>query len=87
MTNFFSVIKYFMYKKGLDLNVNMKEDTNEIRTFTKHLNEKNDHLKKVDINVLKKRIQSTQEKENKKNIIIITFFLIIFSTIGIYLSI
>ena len=76
-----------MYKKGSDLNVNMKEDLNEIRTFTKHLNEKNDHLKKVDINVLKKRIQSTQEKENKKNIIIITFFLIIFSTIGIYLSI
>ena len=76
-----------MNKKGLDLKVDMKQDPNLIATYTKPLSEKNNHLKKVDINVLKKRIQSTHEKENKKNIIIVTFFLVIFSTIGVYLSI
>ena len=76
-----------MIKKGLNLDVDMKQDPNVIKKYTKPLYEKNDHPKKVDINVLKKRIQSIREKENKKSIIIVTFFLVIFSTIGVYLSI
>ncbi len=42
--------------------------------------------KRVDINVLRARAQSIQEKENLKNSIIIIFFVIALATAGIYLS-
>ena len=40
--------------------------------------------KKVDINILKARVQAVQNKENKKNILIFTFLLIILGTLGIF---
>ncbi|MDB3888089.1 hypothetical protein N9341_00955 [Candidatus Pelagibacter sp.] len=43
--------------------------------------------KRVDINVLKSRIQEKQSKETRQNLIIFACFLLAFSTLGIYLSI
>ena len=42
--------------------------------------------KKVDINVLKSRVQEIQNKENKKNIIILVSFIFVIGTLIIYLS-
>ena len=41
---------------------------------------------RVDINVLKSRIQERQNKEYKQNITIFVFFLITLGALGIYLS-
>ena len=43
--------------------------------------------KRVDINVLKARAQSIQNKENIKNSIIVVFFLTLLGAVGIYFSI
>ena len=45
------------------------------------------HIKKVDINVLKARASDIHKKENRKNISIFAFILITMTLIGIYLSI
>ena len=42
--------------------------------------------KKVDINVLKARVQDIQNKENKKNITILISFLIAIAILVFYLS-
>tara|TARA_B110001452_G_scaffold242662_1_gene225589 strand:+ start:1200 stop:1409 length:210 start_codon:yes stop_codon:yes gene_type:complete len=41
---------------------------------------------RVDINVLKSRIQDKQNKEQKQNISIFIFFVIMLGAVGIYLS-
>ena len=43
--------------------------------------------KKVDINILKAKAQEIENKENRKNISIFIFFLLILGVFGIYLSI
>ncbi len=43
--------------------------------------------KRVDINVLKARAQSIQNKENLKNSIIIIFFIMVLAIAGVYFSI
>ena len=43
--------------------------------------------KKVDINVLKARAQDIQNKENRRNLLILFVFLIILIAAGIFLSI
>ena len=48
---------------------------------------KNKSSKKVDINVLKSKIQKAENLELKKNIIIISFSIIGLLSLGIYLSI
>ena len=47
------------------------------------------HLKasnRVDINVLKSKLQETESKENKKNIFIFTSLILVLGFIGIYFS-
>ena len=47
------------------------------------------HLKasnRVDINVLKSKLQETESKENKKNIFIFTSLILALAIIGIYFS-
>ena len=51
------------------------------------LKSEENHIKKVDINVLKARASDIQKKENRKNISIFVFILITMTLIGIYLSI
>ena len=41
---------------------------------------------RVDINVLKARVQEAQNKESKKNLTIFAFFIALLGFLGIYLS-
>ena len=41
---------------------------------------------RVDINVLKSKLQETESKENKKNIFIFTSLILVLGFIGIYFS-
>ena len=41
---------------------------------------------RVDINVLKSKLQETESKEFKKNLLILTFLIFTLGVIGIYLS-
>lgn len=75
-----------MDNKGFKVNSTVLE-TPYIETNTKKpSNFKGKQSQKVDINVLIARAQEIQSKENKKNIFIFLFFLLILGTIGIYLS-
>tara|TARA_B100000965_G_scaffold293518_1_gene251409 strand:- start:594 stop:824 length:231 start_codon:yes stop_codon:yes gene_type:complete len=42
--------------------------------------------KRVDINILKSKLQETESKEFKKNIFIFSFLFLILAFLGIYLS-
>ena len=76
-----------MLNKGLEAEINMDETPNLKVSDDRPLKDSNNQSKKVDINVLKARVQELQNKENKKNIFIFTFFLIALATLGIYLSV
>ena len=77
-----------MTNKGLDAEITLGETPNfEEVAEEKPLKKTNsDRPKKVDINVLKARVQETQDKENKKNIAIFVFFLVVLGALGIFLS-
>jgi hypothetical protein len=53
----------------------------------KPLKSEENQIRKVDINVLKARVQESQNRENKKNILIFTFLLTVLGAVGIYFSI
>ena len=55
-------------------------------TEEKPFKSENNRPKKVDINVLKARVQELQNKENKKNILIFSIFLVALAVIGILLT-
>ena len=76
-----------MNKKGFEANVYFEETPNLEQTADKPLKSGNKRTMKVDINELKARAQKIQNRENKKNIFIFVFFLLIISAAGIYLSI
>ena len=76
-----------MTEKGFEAEINFEETPNYIISEEKPLNLNKNLIKKVDINVLKARAQQVQNKENRKNIITLTLFLIIIGTLGILLSI
>ena len=42
--------------------------------------------KRVDINILKSKLQETESKEFKKNIFIFSFLILVLTSLGIYLS-
>ena len=75
-----------MDKKGLEAEF-LNETPNFRETVDKPLELKKNNIRKVDINVLKARAQAAQSKENKKNIFIFCFFLVMLGVVGIYLSI
>ena len=53
----------------------------------KSLKSEENQIRKVDINVLKARVQESQNRESKKNILIFTFLLTVLGAVGIYFSI
>ena len=76
-----------MINKGLDAEITLGETPNFEVAEEKPLKKTNlDRPKKVDINVLKARVQETQNKENKKNLAIFIFFLVVLGALGIFLS-
>ena len=76
-----------MIDKGLETNVVFEETPNLKMSDNKSLKLEENHIKKVDINVLKARAADIQQKESRKNISIFIFTLITFCLIGLYLSI
>ena len=75
-----------MIDKGLETEIVFKETPNLKMSDNKSLKLEENHIKKVDINVLKARAADIQQKESRKNISIFIFILITFCLTGIYLS-
>ena len=76
-----------MQNKNLELS-SYKNETLSIDTKTKsNLSLNENRAKRVDINVLKSRIQEKQSKETRQNITIFTLFLLAFCFLGIFLAI
>ena len=76
-----------MSDKGFEADISLNQTPNFEVTDEKPLKSNQIKQKKVDINVLKARAQEIQDKENRKNVFIFIFFLIILGAVGIYLSI
>ena len=75
-----------MEKKGFDTEISLDETPKfkvpEKKPFKTNVN----RTKKVDINILKDRLQQIQNKEQKKNISIFISFLLILGALGVFLS-
>ena len=75
-----------MLTKGFtDTNSNL-ETPNDIGITEKPLNSKPIIPQRVDINVLKSKLQETESKELKKNVLILSVLVLGIAIIGIYLS-
>ena len=71
--------------KGFADNQASIETPNDIGVTEKPLN--NETIsKRVDINVLKSKLQETESREFKKNILILSILILALGIIGIYLS-
>ena len=76
-----------MINKGFDIKTSVDVTPDMEVDLKKPLKSKENITKRVDINILKTRIQERESKEYKQNVIIFLFFLISLGTLGIYLSI
>ena len=76
----------FMTTKGFaDNNTNI-ETPNDINVSEKPLNPKKISSGRVDINVLKSKLEAQQGKEFRKNVFIFSFCVLLLGSIGIFLS-
>lgn len=76
-----------MFEKSLKTEITLNETPNFKVIAERPLNKENNQTKKVDINVLKARVQRIESKEKKKNIFIFVFILTVLAVVGIYVSI
>ena len=65
---------------------NDTENQKDINSTNKSLNTDKMKSNRVDINVLKSKLEDEQNKEFKKNILIFSLFAFILGSVGIYLS-
>ena len=72
--------------KGFTEKTNNIETPNDINVTEKPLNTKKISSGRVDINVLKSKLEAEQSKELRKNIFIFSFCVILLGSIGIFLS-
>ena len=75
-----------MGKKSFESEIDLNETPNFNLTEEKPSNLEKNLSKKVDINVLVARAQGERNRENRKNIFFIIFFLTIIGITGIILS-
>ena len=75
-----------MENKGFTENKISIETPKDVNVAEKPLENRNYKHRKVDINILKARAQEIQNKENKKNILIFIFSLLVLVTLAVYLS-
>ena len=68
-----------------DVNTNLETPNSNITT-EKPLTEKKKNSKRVDINILKSKLQETESRELRKNIYILSSLVLGLSVLGIYLS-
>ena len=76
-----------MTEKGFETEITLDETPNLKINVEKPLKDEDKTPKKVDINVLKKRFNENQNKENRKNAIIIGSVLFLLLLTGIFVSI
>tara|TARA_B100000902_G_scaffold49847_1_gene56626 strand:- start:597 stop:827 length:231 start_codon:yes stop_codon:yes gene_type:complete len=72
--------------KGFTDTKNNIETPNDIVMAEKPLKKEQTNPKRVDINVLKSKLQETESKELKKNLYLLSFLIIGLGVLGIYLS-
>ena len=75
-----------MTSKGFTDNANNIETPSDINVSEKPLNSKKISSGRVDINVLKSKLEAEQGKEFRKNIFIFSFCVLLLGSIGIFLS-
>ena len=75
-----------MTSKGFAENTNNIKTPNNIDVTEKPLNSNKISSGRVDINVLKSKLEAEQSKELRKNIFIFSFCVLLLGSIGIFLS-
>ena len=75
-----------MINKGFEDNKLNIETPNGVEVTEKPLKNNQNRTQRVDINVLKSKLQETESKEFKKNISILTILVFALIILGIYLS-
>ena len=75
-----------MNTKGFTDNQNNVETPNGVVVTEKPLKSERMRPERVDINVLKSKLQETESKEFKKNLIILSTLVLGLGILGIYLS-
>tara|TARA_B100000424_G_C22923176_1_gene491170 strand:+ start:61 stop:291 length:231 start_codon:yes stop_codon:yes gene_type:complete len=75
-----------MTTKGFTENADNIETPNDINATEKPLNTKQINTGRVDINILRSKLEEQQSKELRKNITIFTLCIFLLGAIGIYLS-
>ena len=75
-----------MNTKGFTDTNNNIETPNDINVSEKPLNQKKISSGRVDINVLKSKLEAQQGKEFRKNVFIFSFCVLLLGSIGIFLS-
>ena len=75
-----------MENKGFTENRTNIVTPNSFVITEKPLKKKETTSKRVDINILKSKLQETESKEFKKNISIFSFLILALAFVGIYLS-
>ena len=80
------MFKFMMTNKGFtDTSANI-ETPNDMGIAEKPLKSKADTSNRVDINVLKSKLQETESKEFKKNVAILSTLVLGLGILGVYLS-
>tara|TARA_B000000437_G_scaffold4312_1_gene3968 strand:+ start:360 stop:590 length:231 start_codon:yes stop_codon:yes gene_type:complete len=62
------------------------ETPNDVNVAEKPLKTDKNRIKRVDINILKSKLQETESKEFKKNLVILSSLILGLGILGIYLS-
>ena len=75
-----------MTSKGFAENTNNIETPNDIHVTEKPLNSNKISSSRVDINVLKSKLEAEQSRELRKNIFIFSFCILLLGSIGVFLS-
>ena len=73
------------YKELADKSDNI-DNLNDVDISEKPLNSKKISSGRVDINVLRSKLEAQQDKELRKNIFIFSFCVLLLGSIGIFLS-
>ena len=82
------MFRLIMNNKGFEASKSIRETLENVESLSeKPLKSSKERQKRVDINILKSKLQEDQSKEFKKNMVIFISFLIIMGSLGIYLSI
>ena len=80
------MFKYGMNNKGFTDTSKNIETPNDINVAEKPLKSEKIVTRRVDINVLKSKLQETESKEFKKNLYILSTLILALGVLGVYLS-